>query len=115
MAAVAGERLARAPSGQLIELVVSAAGLSNFLVGLIDSLFAGKVGLSLLWVWDCACGRNGRSAAIAAPEMATVPAASVSAIAARSAVLKWAVIVCICLCLSWQLLLSASWPDEWRR
>src|SRR5262245_49912621 len=92
MAAVAGVRLARASAGQLIELVVSAAGLAGFLVGLIDSLVADEA--SLLWVCDRICGCTGKSAAIAAPAMATAtaPATSVSA-PARRGVLRRAVMV----------------------
>src|SRR5262245_43067648 len=93
MAAVEGVRLARAPAGQLIEPVVSAAGLSDSPVGLIDGLLADNVGLPLLWGWDCAWGCTGRSAAIAAPAIATVPAASVSTTPARRRVLWRAVMV----------------------
>src|SRR5262245_44168167 len=95
MAAVAGVRLARASAGQLIELVVSAAGLAAFLAGLIDGLVADEAGVSLLWVCDRICGRTGRSAAIAGPAIATAtaPAASASANPARRGVLRQAVMV----------------------
>src|SRR5262245_34420717 len=93
MAAVAGVRLARASAGQLIELVVSTAGLAAFLVGLIDGLAADEGGLSLLWVCDRICGCTGRSAAIAGPAMATATTPAASVTLARRKVLRQAVMV----------------------
>src|SRR5262245_9690784 len=112
MAAVAGDRLARASAGQLIELVVSAAGLSGFRAGLIDGLVTDDAGVSLLWVCDRICGWTGKSAAIAVPAMAMVPTATVSA-AARKGALWQAVIVWIRLWLSWRQLARQQRGRRW--